>query len=145
MPAGVLFLPSFHDAIKNLSNENRLLMYDAIVEYGLYGKIPDLPDELVGYFVLIRPTIDSSKRRYKAAVANGHHGGRPPKNQTNKQSENQTENQSENQDFDLDYNFDFDSDAEKELLRGEQFHHDPGTEFEEKRNSASEMLKAYKR
>ena len=88
MAVGVVVLPSYYEAIKDLPDQERLQMYDAIVRYGLYGEISDLPPVLLSLFTLIKPNIDSSKNRYRARVENGskppkdgsNPRGRPPKN-----------------------------------------------------------------
>lgn len=102
MANGALILPSYYEAIKDLPDADRLALYDCLVRYGLYGEEIELPPHLRGYFTLMRPSIDSSRKRYAAAKANGDKGGRPPKNRTENQRENQTSNQSSNQDKDLD-------------------------------------------
>ena len=93
-------------------------MYDSIVRYGLYGEICELPPHLRGYFTLIKPSMDSSRKRYDAAQRNGERGGRPKKNQSKNQLKNQlknqTRNQRQNQDIDLDKDLDKDSDKDKE-------------------------------
>lgn len=65
-------------------------------------------------FTLIKPNIDSSQNRYRAAVENGKTGGRPRKNQTGNQRDNQRYNQTQNQDKDKDSDSDKDIDFEKE-------------------------------
>lgn len=92
---GVVFFRSYYDALCDLPNDERLKMYDAILQYGFEGVIPDLPPLLNGYFALIRPNMDSSRRRWEAAKKNGSLGGAP--------SKNQTKNQTKNQDTDMDY------------------------------------------
>ena len=98
MMNGFLMLPSYYDAIRPLPDDQRLALYDAIMDYALGEKEPEgLPPILNGYFVLLRPNIDSSSKRYSASVGNGKKGGRPPKE---KPSENPGETQpkpSENQ------------------------------------------------
>jgi len=55
-------------------------MYDALMDYAFAGKCPeDLPPLLNGYFVLLKPNIDSSMLKYAASVENGKKGGRPKK------------------------------------------------------------------
>ena len=77
---GVVYLASYHEAIRPLDDADRLMMYDAILDYGILGTQTDkLPPRLQGFFALIKPNIDSSKNRYNAAVKNGNLGGRPPK------------------------------------------------------------------
>ncbi len=79
MASGVVFLPSYHEAIRDLPDAERLSLYDAIVRYGLYGEIIELPPMQKAMFSLIKPTIDSSQNRYRAAKENGSLGGRPKK------------------------------------------------------------------
>ena len=73
---GVVFLPSFYDAMKDLPDSDRLQLYDAIVNYGLFRTPIELSPICSSLFSLIRPIIDSSQRRYDAAVENGK---KPPK------------------------------------------------------------------
>lgn len=117
MAKGVLILPSYHEAIKDLPDKDRLAMYDCIVLYGLYGEEPELPAHLRGFFALIKPQIDSSRNRYDAAVKNGGKGGRPPKNQSGNQRKNQSKNQSGNQDYDYDLDYDYDSSGLRKAKR----------------------------
>lgn len=117
MADGVVFLPSFHEAIKDLPDKDRLQMYDAIIRYGLYGEILDLSPIPKAMFALVKPNIDASINRYRAAKANGSKGGRPNKNQT----ENQNKNQKQNQDIDKDIDSDKDSDSEKETEIEKEF------------------------
>lgn len=101
MVNGFLMLPSYYDAIRPLPDEQRLALYDAIMDYVFGGKEPeDLPPILKGYFVLLRPNIDSSARRYGASVENGKKGGRPRKEPSEKGLKNSAKTQkkpSENQ------------------------------------------------
>ena len=108
MPKGAVILPSYHEAIRDLPDSDRLKMYDCLVRYGLYGELIELPAHLKGYFALIKPTMDAARNRYDAACANGNKGGRPRKNQI----ENQTGNQTQNQDIDKDSDNDSDSDTD---------------------------------
>ena len=119
MTDGVVFLPSFYEAIRNLEDPDRVKVYDAVICYGLYGVIPELPSHLQGYFVLMQPVIDSSQRRYKAAKKNGEKGGAPVGNQNARKKQpknNQTINQNVNHDLDsdIDIDSDIDSDSEKD-------------------------------
>ena len=110
---GVVFLPSFHEAIKDFPDAERLLMYDAIIRYGLFGETIELPPVEKSMFALIKPIIDSSQNRHRASKENGKKGGRP-KNQTKNQKENQTKNQTQNQDIDIDYDIDSEKDSDFE-------------------------------
>ena len=113
MANGVVFLPSYHEAIKDLPDSDRLQMYDAIVRYGLYGEITELSAVTKALFTLIKPNIDSSQNRYRAAKENGQKGGRP-KNQRENQKRNQTENQDIDNDTDNDTDKDSDNDTDKD-------------------------------
>ena len=117
MNDGVVFLSSFHEAIRGLPDDERLQMYDCILEYGLYGECKELDPVLRSLFTLIKPVIDASQRRYQAAKTNGQKGGRPRKNQTENQNENQNKNQNQNQDIDIDSDIDsdIDIDSDKEI------------------------------
>ena len=93
MGHGFMMLPSYYEAIRPLPDDQRLALYDAIMDYAFQGVDPvDLPPILNGYFVLLRPNIDSSSSRYAASVENGKKGGRPPKP---KPSENPAKTQAE--------------------------------------------------
>lgn len=67
---------SFYEAIKDLPNDIRLALHDAIMEYGLYGIEPtDLDPVPRSIFTLIKPQLDANNRKYE----NGKKGGRPRK------------------------------------------------------------------
>ncbi len=104
MAGGIVFLPSFHEAIKDLPDAERLGAYDAIIRYGLYGEIVDMTPLVKSLFVLIKPVVDASQNRYRASKENGKKGGRPLKNQT----QNQTTN------HDIYYENDNDTEKDKE-------------------------------
>lgn len=116
MASGIVFLPSYYEAIRPLPDQERLMMYDAILDYGLSGVEPDgLPPILAGYFALLRPNIDSTVRRYDSSVKNGKKGGRPKK-PTKNPRETQPEpirNLDKEKDLDKDSEMDKDCKADK--------------------------------
>ena len=119
MAKGVLIQPSFYEAMKGLPDGDRLRLFDAICEYGLYSAKPNnLPPMAQGMFLLMQPVIDSSNRRYDACVANGKRGGARTgnKNASKKQpkdSQRTTKIQAgDNQDYESEYEFDFEYDWE---------------------------------
>ena len=118
MSKGVVILPSYYEALKDLSDNDRLQMYDCIVRYGLYGELVDLPVHLRGYFKLIRPSVDSSRKRYDAACNNGEKGGAPLGNQNARKKKQPENNQTVNQRHNQDYDYDFDSEFEKDKEPG---------------------------
>lgn len=120
MTDGVVIMPSFFEALKDLPDSDRLALYDAICKYGLFGEMPEnLTSVQKALFVLMKPNIDSSQKRYKASKENG---GKPPKpgskprgRPRKNQMKNQSENQTENQDIDLDSDNDIDSDTDSDF------------------------------
>lgn len=103
---GVVFRPSFYEAIKPLPNEERLAMYDAVVKYGLEGELPVLEGMLLSLFVLMKPNIDASQKKYSANIENGKKGGRHSKNPAETQQK-----PSNNHDIDIDIDTDTDIDT----------------------------------
>lgn len=78
-----LFYRSFYEAIKDLPKDILLEVFTAIMEYGLYGRLPeDLKPFARGIFTLMKPIIDSNNARYengKKGAKFGKRGGRPKK------------------------------------------------------------------
>ena len=60
MRDSVLFYRSFYDAMKNIPPEERLKVYDSIMEYGMYDHKPDLDGVALAIFLLAKPQIDRS-------------------------------------------------------------------------------------
>lgn len=73
----MIFYESFYEAAKDLPDDQRLQIYDAIIRYGCAGI---LPDELTGtpkaVFAIVKPLLDANAQRRE----NGAKGGRPRKN-----------------------------------------------------------------
>ena len=137
MADGVVFLPSFHEAIKDLPDQERLGVYDAVIRFGLYGEITEMSPTVKSLFALMRPVIESSQRRYQTAKVNGSKGGRPRKNQTGKQNQNQDIDK----DSDIDIDSDNDSDSDSSPFDLPQPYHPLGeADFEERRRQAMDML-----
>lgn len=64
MRDSVLFYRSFYDALKNISPEDRLKVYDSIMEYSMYDAEPDLDGVALAIFLLAKPQIDANNKRY---------------------------------------------------------------------------------
>ena len=65
MANSVTFFPSYYEAIRPLSDAERLAMYDAILDYGMTGAVPEnLSPLLMGYFILLRSRIDEDQEGY---------------------------------------------------------------------------------
>ena len=89
MRDSIVFYKSFVEALNELPDEDRLRLYDAILNFGIYDKEPELSGIDAAVFALVRPQIEANNRKYQ----NGTKGGRP-KNQTEtkwKPNGNQTE------------------------------------------------------
>lgn len=115
MAKGALIFPSFYEAIKDLPDDDRLTMYDALCRYTLEGKEPQLKGETRRLWVLMQPNIDSSNHRYAATVENGKKGGAPIGNQNARKKttkNNQTFNQRNNHDLELDSDSDLELDSD---------------------------------
>ena len=65
MRDSVLFYRSFYDALKNIPPDERLKVYDSIMEYGMYDRDPDLDGVALAIFLLAKPQIDANNKRYE--------------------------------------------------------------------------------
>ncbi|WP_270396352.1 DUF6291 domain-containing protein [Mediterraneibacter massiliensis] len=75
MRDSVVFYRSFYDAIKNIPKDNQLEVYNAIMDYSMYGVDPDITGIALALFLAFKPQIDANNERY----VNGTKGGRPKK------------------------------------------------------------------
>ena len=113
------FYESFAKALKRIKKKSdKADAYDAIVDYALYGVLPNLeklPDSAAIAFELIRPTLDASKRKAESGKRGGINkqtaskpeanckqtGSKPEANtkreQTVREKENEIENEKENE------------------------------------------------
>lgn len=88
-----IFFASYYDAIKNLPEDEQGQFYKAFIEYAIMQKQPKkLTATAKACFLLVKPFLDSSIKRYDANVQNGKKGGRPKK-QEQKPNENPNETQ----------------------------------------------------
>ena len=85
-----IFYASFYDAIKELPNELRLEIFDAVCAYALNGEEPELTGVAKAIFTLIKPPIAAANAKYE----NGCKGGAPKGNQ-NARKINQAETNEE--------------------------------------------------
>ena len=85
---GFRMLPSYYEAIRDLPDEDRLRLYDAILDRGFGNEVEELPPVLAGFFLLIEPTLEKSTRYFEKQRANG---SRPKTKKPDEASESQTE------------------------------------------------------
>lgn len=109
---GFRWLPSYYEAIRDLPDQERLGIYDAILDFGFGNQPDELPPMEQAIFCLIKPTLETSIKFEKKQRENGQKGGRPPKTQT-KPKEIQT-GFGKNLDIDIDVDVDNDVDVEDE-------------------------------
>lgn len=78
-----IFYRTYYEAISSLPKDIKLEVFTAIVEYALYGKLPEgMKPFARGMFTLIRSNIDASNTRFEngsKGAQYGKLGGRPKK------------------------------------------------------------------
>ncbi len=78
-----VFYKSYAEALHELTDKQRLSVYDALVKFAIYGEESKLSGLSKAIFVLMRPQIEANNKKYengmKGAEA-GSKGGRPRKN-----------------------------------------------------------------
>ena len=79
MQESFVFYASFFEAGQYLTKRDRLRLYDAIGEYALNGRTPELSGAPMAVFCVIKPLIDANRTRRE----NGKTGGRPQKENKN--------------------------------------------------------------
>lgn len=97
-----VFYPTFLTSIEAIKNAAmRLAMFEAVVNYGVYGTLPDFtdidPNGLIdGMFLQMRFSIDEAKAKRSTNRENGIRGGAPKGNKNacknNRKQPNSTEN-----------------------------------------------------
>jgi len=86
-----IFYRSFKESMSDLSDADKSIMYEAITDYSLDMKEPELTGFPKALFSLIRPFLDANTQRWK----NGCKGGAPKGNKNNRFSKSTTEVQPE--------------------------------------------------
>lgn len=78
-----IFYKSFYEAINELNSEDQLAIHQAICEFSLYGKEPEVTGITNAIWRLIRPQLEANRKRYESGSKGAEHGkkgGRPKKN-----------------------------------------------------------------
>ncbi len=90
MRESFIFYRSFYESLKELKDEDKLLIYNAICEYSINQEELELKGISKAIFTLIKPQLDANNNRYE----NGKKGGRPiTKNNQNKTKIKPNQNQ----------------------------------------------------
>jgi len=108
-----IFYRSFYECSEALSPEQKAIMFDAICQYSLNFKEPELDGIVKSLFVLIKPNLEANNKRYKS--------GKQPKvkqNISKKEAKpKRTKSKPEaNKDKDKDVDKDKDKDENKEYV-----------------------------
>ncbi|WP_281511481.1 DUF6291 domain-containing protein [Alistipes finegoldii] len=109
-----VFCPSFYHQLRAIKSiETRLMVYEAVVEYGVLGKVPDFskvdPLGLIdGIFAAIKYVIDSTKLK-RVHISNerskaGKNGGAPKGNQNARKQPKTSKTNKTSVDVDVDEN-----------------------------------------
>ena len=84
-----VFYESFRDASRNLDDATRLALYEAIMDYSLYGEEPDEGNHVAAaMFRLVRPVLDTNAKRRE----NGRNGRRTANTDNQEESKPKPEN-----------------------------------------------------
>jgi hypothetical protein len=79
---------SYFEAIENLNDADKGVLFSAICRYGLDGVEPEFDGYFKMFWVMLKPTLDKSMKRYETSVENGSKGGRPKKTKTQQKPKN---------------------------------------------------------
>ncbi|WOG21077.1 DUF6291 domain-containing protein [Bacteroides thetaiotaomicron] len=113
-----VFYRSFFEALQDVPIEERACIYDAICAYSLNDIEPKLTGMQLAIFKLIRPNIDSNKRKYengKKGASFGKKGGRPKKDNPSQTPTKPQDNPSQTRNVDVDDNVDDDVDDDVDI------------------------------
>ena len=85
----IVVLKTYWESIREFPSEQQLILWNSIFDYSFNDVEPELTGLTKSIWISIKPTIDSSMKRYKASVENGKKGGAPKgNNNAKKQPEN---------------------------------------------------------
>lgn len=64
MRNGFVFMASYYNAMTYIPEPDRSKLIEAVLRYGLFDEEPNLPDNLMGFWMLIEPTLRTSVKKY---------------------------------------------------------------------------------
>ena len=76
----IVVLKTYWESIREFPSEQQLILWNSIFDYSFNDVEPELTGLTKSIWISIKPTIDSSMKRYKASVENGKKGGAPKGN-----------------------------------------------------------------
>lgn len=60
------FYFSLHETAQTMKPKMRAAFYEAIINYGVTGEVPTLPDAISGYWPIVQPMLDAARKHYEA-------------------------------------------------------------------------------
>lgn len=90
----MIFFVSYYEAIKELPEEQQGIVYKAIIDYAMEGIEPNLKGLAKSVFILIKPYIDSSRKKQESGSAGGKTGKKASKDTSESESETPSKQQS---------------------------------------------------
>lgn len=124
MRDSMIFYRSFFEAVRELDSETKSQIYDAIFDYGMNFKEPELTGVAKTIWTLIKPNLDANIRKFEngsKGASHGSKGGRPTKKgqedpketpkkllDNPKSTPNVDDDEDGNEDFDVNLETDFD-------------------------------------
>lgn len=90
---GFMFFRSYYEGAKELDDTDRLALYDAIIEYALNDKEPNISGVAKACFTFVKPVLDKSKSRAEAGRRGGQSNRKPEDKQTSSKEEAKSDNQ----------------------------------------------------
>ena len=128
---GFIFHKSYWDSISELPQESKCNIIQCMCEYVFNENELELKGIDKSIWTLMKPTLDSSIKRYKSSVENGKKGGRPKGSKTQSKPNNNPiktqdiiqvkPNQNLNKDRDKDRDKDMDKDMDKDIVLSRLF------------------------
>lgn len=110
------FYRSYWQALSTLPKKDRLAAYEAIVNYALNGIEPQLTGSAATAFILIRPTLDTAKRRAETGRAGGSKTkAKAKQNESEKEIEYELEKE-----YELELEYETDTEIETEIETEEE-------------------------
>ena len=88
---GFTFYKNYYEIIKHLPNKEKILLYDAILEYMFENKETELNGLLNGIWINIKMPLDNNKKN----IVNGKKGGRPKTQKEPKKNPKETEDETQ--------------------------------------------------